>query len=119
MLAQRLFDQDQMVADAWNFGPDSDSEQSVEFVVKTFARLWRGKVDWVTDNTDQPHEAGLLKLDSSRARDVLGWRPRFDLESSLAMTVNWYREAQAQKSMREITENQIAAFEQIDISARN
>ena len=52
---------------------------------------WGGELGWDRPNAPQPHEAVLLRLDSSKARGLLGWRPRLDLNQSLTMIVDWYR----------------------------
>jgi CDP-glucose 4,6-dehydratase len=61
--------------------------------------------------TQQPHEAGLLRLDSTKARVRLGWAPRLSLRDALAMTAHWYREQAAGAGMRRVTLSQIAAYE--------
>jgi CDP-glucose 4,6-dehydratase len=57
------------------------------------AGLWDNKLLWraAQPQAPQPHEATLLHLDSSRAADGLGWRPRWGIDRALAMTVEGYR----------------------------
>jgi CDP-glucose 4,6-dehydratase len=38
------------------------------------------------------HEIKDQYLDAAKAKQVLGWRPGFDLESSIGRTVDWYKE---------------------------
>jgi CDP-glucose 4,6-dehydratase len=57
------------------------------------------------------HEAGTLRLDASRVRAELGWRPRLTLETALAWTVAWYRAWQDEADLLEKTNRQIAAYE--------
>jgi CDP-glucose 4,6-dehydratase len=56
------------------------------------------------------HEAGILRLDSSKARAELGWQPRQKIETALEWTVEWFRAYEKGAPMRQETENQIAAF---------
>jgi CDP-glucose 4,6-dehydratase len=44
-------------------------------------------------NPAAPHEAGQLKLDSSKARERLSWRPAYGADEAVARTVAWYRAA--------------------------
>ena len=67
-LAKALFEEGDKYASAWNFGPDSGSVASVETIVGQLAELWPTAVRWSVDSRTQPHEAGLLALDSSKAR---------------------------------------------------
>lgn len=76
---------------AWNFGPGPDDVQSVGRVADMLSSAWGGSACWTADSGSHPHEARLLRLDSSRARTVLGWTPRWALASGIARTVEWYK----------------------------
>lgn len=76
---------------AWNFGPDSDGNASVSLVSERFAEYWgQGRVESLQNHAG-PHEASLLQLDNSRAKTLLGWRPRWSLDEALRHTADWYR----------------------------
>ena len=60
--------------------------------------MWGEKAGWKTSDGEQPHEANSLRLDSSKARARLGWRPRWNLLSALEETAVWYRAYQDQKT---------------------
>lgn len=90
MVAERLIEGDASAATGWNFGPSSDDTQSVAEVVERLIVIW-GDGEWVTPDAIQPHEANVLKLDSSKARAELGWRPMMDLDDALAAVVAWYK----------------------------
>ena len=99
-------------ADAWNFGPDADGDATVGDVAALTARLWGdgARVETSTDTND-PHEAGFLRLDTTRARDSLGWRPRWTLERALAQTVAWHRAWTAGDDMARVCDRQIDEYE--------
>ena len=109
MLAERLCERGDEFAEAWNFGPDPDSEKTVGEVSDKLVGYWRGGAQWRSDSTPQPHEAGFLKLDSSKARARLGWRPRLSLDEALRMSVDWRRAAAAASpaALRDLTLAQI------------
>lgn len=75
-------------ADAFNFGPADDDCRSVGDVVDLLCERW-GVGSWQLDDAHQPHEAHLLKLDSSRARALLGWKPRWTLPEVIDHIVRW------------------------------
>jgi CDP-glucose 4,6-dehydratase len=91
LLAERLFEKAGAFAGAWNFGPADADAVSVETIVTSFTRLWGPPAGWTRDAAAHPHEAGFLRLDSSKARAGLGWRPRLGLETALEWTVQWYK----------------------------
>ncbi|VAZ75094.1 CDP-glucose 4,6-dehydratase [Mycobacterium persicum] len=91
LLGQRLLAGDETCADAWNFGPDEKGNRTVEQVLGDLARTWP-QLRWQETTDPQPHEAGLLQLDSAKARMHLGWRPVWDLEKAICHTANWYRQ---------------------------
>lgn len=90
LLAERLHADGDRFARAWNFGPDSSAERSVSDVLETLTRLWGEKASWRSDAPSGPHEAHRLALDSSKARQELGWRPRLDFEAALTLTAEWH-----------------------------
>lgn len=78
---------------AWNFGPDPVFAP-VRDVVARLATAWGGDCRWAVEaqTGPQPHEAGLLAVDSTRARRDLGWRPAWDFDTAVARTAGWYRD---------------------------
>ncbi|KXK67228.1 CDP-glucose 4,6-dehydratase, partial [Pseudomonas monteilii] len=89
LLAASLYEQGQRYAGAWNFGPGDDDMRSVGEVVQLLAGQWP-LAPGVKVETSDLHEAGLLRLDSSRARQLLGWRPRWTLNECLERTLGWH-----------------------------
>src|SRR5512143_2111798 len=70
-------------AEAWNFGPDEHDARTVGWITRKMCDLWGPDASFTVLEGEHPHEAGYLKLDCSKARAHLGWRPVWDLESSL------------------------------------
>lgn len=111
-LAERLWEQGPEFAEGWNFGPEERDARPVYWIVERLAGLWGWKGGWRLDDGDHPHEATYLKLDCSKARARLGWVPRWDLETALRLTVQWYRAFAAGEDVRRITEEQIRSYEE-------
>jgi CDP-glucose 4,6-dehydratase len=81
-------------AEAWNFGPAEGDARTAGQVADLAVKAW-GSGGWSSPEGAgaQPHEAGLLRLDSAKARERLGWRPAYGLDEGLERTVAWYRAA--------------------------
>ena len=72
--------------------------------------FWGNGASWVLDKSPSPHEAGYLKLDSSRAHADLGWHPQLSLQQALELLVGWYRAWQSSSDMHDFTLTQIQEF---------
>lgn len=91
LLAQRLLESDDtQYQDAFNFGPGPDSDMSVCELVEEALRHWPGTWEDVSD-PNAPHEAGRLALVTDRARQRLGWEPRWGFRRAVRETIEWYR----------------------------
>jgi CDP-glucose 4,6-dehydratase len=91
VLARALLEGEVDCADGWNFGPAAEDGLTVRAVADAFVRGWGAGAAWRPDDGGHPHEAKLLRLDSSKARSRLGWSPRWGAEEALRRTVDWYR----------------------------
>ena len=109
-VAERLLAGDAAAASAWNFGPAEEDARPVGWLVERLAERWPGGLE-VREEGDAQGEAGLLRLDATRAREALGWAPRWDLAAGLDATVSWYAAHREGADMRAETLRQIAAFE--------
>lgn len=110
-LAERLCTEDgQAYAEAWNFGPYEGDARPVQWIVDYLcSRVPDAK--WDCDAALHPHEAQLLRLDSTKARNLLGWRPCWSLPTALDMTVAWYQAWQAGSDMGAFSLDQIRQYE--------
>jgi len=90
VLAKGLFERQKNLVGAWNFGPTDESSLPVEEVIKRFVDSLGHGTYRVESNNDR-HEAGLLKLDNTKARCALKWEPKLSLDQCLALTAEWYR----------------------------
>ncbi len=91
LLAEALCRAGTACAEAWNFGPDPEDVRTVREVLEQLAQVWRRPLRWSPVASPQPHEAHLLMLDSRKARERLGWRPRTRLAQALERTAAWYQ----------------------------
>jgi len=90
-LGQQLLMGKKDYAGAWNFGPDTNKEYTVVEVVNFFKKFWDA-VDYEVDqNSNNPHEAHLLKLDCSKALFYLKWKSIWNNNIAFEKTINWYK----------------------------
>ena len=108
-LAERLY-QDGNLAAGWNFGPPTEQSASVQTVVDMAKARWGERAQWVQDQGFHPHEAATLKLDSTKARLELGWKPVFDLDTAIGVTMEWYLNHHQRNDMRAFTMVQIRDY---------
>jgi CDP-glucose 4,6-dehydratase len=110
VLAQALWDSPEHAC-AWNFGPSDDDAHTVRWIVERLGQLWPQVPRSVLDEVPSAHEAGYLKLDSSRARARLGWGPPVGIDKALASIVEWYRALREGADMHTVTVAQIEALQ--------
>jgi CDP-glucose 4,6-dehydratase len=107
MLCERLVAEGEALAEAWNFGPAHEDEVTVSSLLKRLIERWGSPASWQTDAAQHPHEASFLSLDCSKAAERLSWRPLWDLDEGLGLTVEWYRGYARDADMRALTLRQI------------
>lgn len=112
-LGARLLTHGQHDAGAWNFGPLDHGERPVRWVVEQFLAEW-GSGSWTTPGASRPapHEAHRLSLDSTKARERLGWAPVWDGPTAVRQTASWYREYyRAPARARDLVDDQLNAYQ--------
>lgn len=101
MLAESLYENGPDYGEGWNFGPDDRCVKTVEWVVRKLCEEWGVENCCEIKEEGLYHEAGILKLDSSKAKYKLKWFPRYDLETALSRTVKWAKAYQNNENIRE------------------
>jgi len=110
MLVEQLHEEGSKLAEAWNFGPDDSDNKSVQWIIEYLCNM-NSKGSWRLDKQPQPHEANILKLDSTKAKIVLGWKPKWDLAISLDKTIEWNNAFEKGEKMDDVTLKQIHTYE--------
>jgi|TARA_B110000908_G_scaffold30976_1_gene36797 CDP-glucose 4,6-dehydratase len=111
-LAEQLWSKPHL-AGAYNFGPDANEAATVKEVIDLAkASFTRGKV-YFEEGTEGPHEAGLLTLDTSKARFTLAIKPRWNLKETVSRTMSWYEAQHQGQNARKLCESDIIAFEEL------
>jgi CDP-glucose 4,6-dehydratase len=89
LLAERLWE-DATCATAWNFGPDQEESRPVAWLVERLRSRWPGELAVEVAERRPIRETAVPRVDSTRARTRLGWRPPWDLPAAIDATVDWH-----------------------------
>lgn len=90
VLAQKLYNAPKEFAEGWNFGPKEDDAKPVDWILNHLVAQWPN-ASWQLDSGNHPHEAGYLKLDTSKAKARLSWQPTWALDNTLARIIRWHQ----------------------------
>jgi len=91
VLAENLYTHGDYFAEGWNFGPKDEGCKPVDWILDKMVNNWGAGASWELDTNNNPHEAGFLKLDCSKASNRLKWQPNWTLHETLEMIVNWHK----------------------------
>ncbi|HKU24494.1 MAG TPA: CDP-glucose 4,6-dehydratase, partial [Candidatus Sulfotelmatobacter sp.] len=111
ILADRLLEQGQPYASAYNFGPGDQNSWPVERIATKLMEMWGNGASWTRDANAGEYEAHSLRLDANKACTELGWKPRLNIETALQWTIDWFHAWNGRKKMAEFTAKQIADYE--------
>ena len=109
-LAECLVTNEDIFDEPWNFGPEQDDSRPVSWILNYMSQKYP-EFKWIDESNQQhAHEAGLLRLDNTKAKCKLGWYPRWNLEKALEMTADWHQAWKQGRSMECFSLSQIDAF---------
>lgn len=112
LLGQKLLEEGKRYAEGFNFGPEQESVLTVVEVAKKVVDYY-GKGSVVVGEKNPLHEAGLLMLDITKAKKVLGWSPSLTADSAVKNTVEWYKRFYNRENMYNFTIEQIKEYQTI------
>ncbi|TSA39441.1 MAG: CDP-glucose 4,6-dehydratase [Methylococcaceae bacterium] len=111
LLAEKLYTDGAIYAEAWNFGPNDEDAKPVQWIVERLTNVWGEGASWLLDEGNHPHEANYLKLECSKAKTRLNWHPKWHLDEALAKIVAWQKQYQQDVDMKAVTLAQISAYQ--------
>ena len=110
ILAENLYNKGQEYAEAWNFGPEDADCKSVSWILDKLVSIWGSNASWMLDENPQPHEARFLKLDCSKAKNLLDWNPKWKIEDVLQKIVDWHYHFKNKGNMQDYCLNEIENY---------
>lgn len=116
-IAKRLLDNPKDFSGSWNFGPDAENVLPVVDLANKAVEVWGSGAVNVEPDTNAPHEAGLLMLDSNKAKCELDWHPRWDFDHAVTFTVEWYKRVHEGEDPQAVTDEQIVRYMGHNVSA--
>lgn len=109
MIAEKQYNNNQYEG-YYNVGPDESDCIKTGDLVDVFCEKWGQNISWKNKFMGGPHEASFLKLDCSKIRSVLGWTPKWNVETAIEKTVDWAKCYFEQKDINECMNRQIIEF---------
>jgi|SaaInlStandDraft_7_1057024.scaffolds.fasta_scaffold01570_8 CDP-glucose 4,6-dehydratase len=113
LLASKLWDNPHSYNESWNFGPNLSTNVTVKELVIQIIKELKQKPNWkdVSKNTKSAvHEANFLRLDSTKANNLLGWRQTYDNKETISETTSWYQNYIKKTEMKKFTLLQIKKY---------
>ena len=90
ILAEKLYKNQKEYAEGWNFGPNEKDVKPVEWILDKMTNRWTNS-SWELDQNSNPHESDFLKLDISKAKSKLGWKPVWGLSYTLEKIIDRHK----------------------------
>ena len=103
-------DKEPGLSGCYNVGPDDCDCVTTGELADLFCRYWGKGARWESRHDGGPHEANFLKLDCSKVKARLEWRPRYHVADAVEKTVEWFKAWMAGEEMRQVTDRQIMEF---------
>ncbi|MGL5151883.1 MAG: CDP-glucose 4,6-dehydratase [Clostridium sp.] len=116
-LMQKIWDKPEEFNGAWNFGPNNESIVTVKKLTEILFNSLGiddldNKIEFLKENKGV-HEAKLLKLDSTKAKELLEWSPKLNINECLKWTGEWYKAFYEKENIRQFTVDQIEKYESL------
>jgi CDP-glucose 4,6-dehydratase len=109
ILAQKLYKDQKKYSEGWNFGPNDENAKPVDWILNKMIAKWPSS-SWKLDTDSSHHEAGFLKLDISKAKSKLGWKPVWELNHTLDRIIFWHKAWLNKEDMQAICLTEIKEY---------
>jgi CDP-glucose 4,6-dehydratase len=109
-LAKKLYKKNSSLDQAWNFGPKKSDVKTVEDIVNLFSSKWGHDFKYILSKSKGPHEAALLSLDCSKAKQLMQWQPKWSIEKAIEETIEWYKAFLNKEDLYSLSKKQIIKY---------
>ena len=101
VLAEKMYFKPKRYSESWNFGPKDCNFKSVIWILKEIEKFWK-KGNWIIEKNINISETELLKLDISKSTSLLNWSPKWNINKTLDLTVNWHKSWLSSENMFDV-----------------
>jgi len=108
LLAQKQYEKKSFEG-SYNFGPNEEGCVTTGNLVEKFFNAW-GDGSWKVQGDGGPHEASYLKLDCSKAKNVLGWKPKWNIDQAINQTIVWTKGYLENRDINDLNDEQIIKY---------
>jgi len=114
MLAEKTYNGESQYSSGWNFGPNNSDVKNVEWIIKKLCEKWGGNTDWKyeKERSEILHEANYLKLDITKAKNILNWEPILNIEETIDFIIEWYKSFEQKADIKKISLSQINRYQE-------
>lgn len=113
MIAKAQYE-DKKYAGSYNVGPDETDCWTTGELVTLFCEKWNeatgDSIKWLDKYDGGPHEANFLKLDCSKLKTTFGWKPKWNVETTMEKIVEWSKVYFDEGDVAKCMQKQIAMF---------
>ena len=111
-LAEHLYTDPESFSSSWNFGPHLNDTVSVASLCDVLVNHYGGETTWEFEQPQNPPpEAALLRLSIDKANAHLTWSPKWNLQSAVKHTIDWYKADHRKEDLHSITKQQILRYQ--------
>lgn len=98
LIAQRQYE-DIEIASSYNVGPNEEDCVTTGEIANLFCQKWGEGIQWKCNQENGPHEANYLKLDCSKIKKKLGWKPTWNIEKAIEKIVEFEKSVNKEECM--------------------
>ncbi len=110
LLAEKMYKEGEKYSGAWNFGPDESDLKTVKWIVERLLSKIQPNKGYEISRGKHLHEAKLLVLNSQKAKNILGWREKWEIDKSLDKIAEWFNRYRSKENPYEICISQIREY---------
>jgi CDP-glucose 4,6-dehydratase len=112
LLLMKLHKKKKFIESSWNFGPDKSNNKSVSDVINLFNKEFNNSVRVIKKNTSLKnyYESKILMLNSTKSKDTLNWKPKYNLKESIKLISFWHKQFLAKKDILNVSQQQIMNY---------
>ena len=82
----------------------------MSWILDEMVTHWGTNASWCLDKNNNPHEAGFLKLDCSKASNRLKWNPKLNLKETIRLIVDWHKAYNSRNNMKQLCLKEINTY---------